>query len=341
MNIATQQSAPQQPATGTTPIATTFEQRVEALHEELQNEASSQSAGEPGGSELPPPAVSPAPSSAVSEDALTKAREERRARLEALKADERARVDERARKSAGDELARELEKERQARAELEKRTQQLVDISKLDEAEFFKLAQRANIPPQRLGEWIRESLANPETLATHAATRAMDPRLAEMQAKLDRQEQQLREFLEAQQSERAQHQAQQATHGFLSFVSQSSDSAPLASQFLAKHGAEEFLKIAERAGASLPEGAGPHALLDTVENFLDGDGRTYAQQLAELYGLIPPSNAQHSTTPPKSAAAKAKTVSNADAQERASVVSESELAKLSFDERLEALKRAF
>lgn len=340
MNTATQQSAPQQPATGTTPIATTFEQRVEALHEELQSEASSQSAGEPGGSELPPPAVSPATSSAVSEDALTKARDERRARLEALKADERARVDERARKSAGDELARELEKERQARAELEKRTQQLVDISKLDEAAFFKLAQDVKIPPQKLGEWIRESLANPEAIATQAATKHIDPRLAEMQAKLDSQQALINEFLEGQRTEREQHQAHQATQGFLTFVSQSSETAPIASQFLAKHGPAEFLKIAETAGASIPEGAGAHALLDAVESFLDGDGRMYAQQLAELYGLIPPSNAQH-TPPPKSAAAKAKTVSNADAQERASVVSESELAKLSFDERLEALKRAF
>lgn len=310
----------------------------DAINAEATSQPAAESVADP--ESTPPDATPPAASPAGSEDAQAKARAERLARLEALKAEERQRVDDRARKAQGDRLAKELEQERARASALEARAQQLIDISKLDEASFFQLAQKANIHPQKLGEWIRDSLTNPEILATKAARTALDPQLAEMQAKIERQEQAMQAMLQQQQQERAQAEARHMTQQFLGMVSQSAEHAPLSARFLEKHGANEFLKIAETAGAQLPAHAGPQAVLDAVESFLDGDARTYAQGLAELYGLTAGPSQVQQTPPPKSAAAKAKTVSNANAQERASVVNDNAFARLSFDERLEALKRS-
>lgn len=341
MNTA-QQTAPQQPAPANTSSGQTFEQRLHAVHEEIQAEqTSSQSAGDSAGADseaAPPPSAAPVQPTADSGD-VEKARAERAARLEALKAESRARVDERARKSAQDRIAQELERERQQRAALEQRAASMVDVTKLDAAGLYELAKKANVSPQALGEWIREAMTNPESVATQAATRALDPKFAELQQKLERQEQALQDMMRQQMAERQRAEAHAMTSQFLGYVGKSAERAPLAAKFLERHGATEFLKVAENAGASLPEHAGPDAVLDAIESFLDGDAREYAQQLAELYGIVPPSKDKQ-LTPPKSAAAKAKTVSNANAQERASVVQDDAFAKLSFEERVEAIKRA-
>lgn len=320
---APQQQAPNTPAT--------FEQRMAAA---IADVAPPETAADPAGTTQSPPAAPPG-SAAAPVDAATKAREERAARLAALQDKGRAAVDAKARQTEADRIAREAEAAKQRVAELEARQAQLVDIAKLDEASFYELAKRANVNPQKLGEWIRESIANPERLAEHAATRAMDPKLSALEQKLQQQEQVIQQFLaqQAQQEQRTQEHAEQQR--FFGFVSSSKEQAPLAHALLEKSGPEEFWKIADVAAKGLPPGAGASALLDAIEHFLDGDGRAYAQTLATIFGLAPaPSNAPAVT--PKSAAAKAttNTVSNAVAQERASVVQEEELWKLPYEERL-------
>lgn len=327
-----------------TPAApTTFEQRLAAVHDEIRAEqpATSQAAADSAAADPAPPDASAAVGSpAASEDAQTKARAERQARLDALKAQERDKVDAKAKLAEADRLARELEAERKTRAELEARAQSLVDVSKLDPAAFFDLAKRANVDPKTLGEWIKDAIANPERIATQAAAQAMDPKLSALQKQIEEQAKLIAQMNAEREQERMTVQQHHMTEQFIGFVGQCAEQSPLAAAMLAQNGREEFLKIADMVGQQLPRGAGPQALLDGIENFLDGDGRAYAQKLASMYGLVQATPSNGTSTPPKTAAAKAttKTVSNSLAQERASVVAETEWARLPFEERLARLK---
>lgn len=323
---APQQQAPATPAS--------FDQRMAAAIAEV---ASPETAADPAATTQPTPAAA-AGSTAAPADAATKAREERTARLAALHERGRSAVDAKARQAEADRVAQEAASSRQRVAELEARQAQLVDVAKLDEASFYDLAKRARVDPQKLGEWIRESIANPEKLAEHAVSRAVDPKLSALERKVQEQDQVIQQFLAQQraQHERASEHAEQQR--FFGFVGSSKDQAPLAHALLDKSGPEEFWKIADVAAKGLPPGAGAPALLDAIEHFLDSDGRAYAQTLATIYGLTtsPPGTSTAQASPPKPAAAKATptTVSNSLAQERASVVQEEELWKLPYEERL-------
>lgn len=321
---APQQAAPASPAS--------FDQRLAAAIAEV---ATPDATAAESSTTAAPLGAPPAPAAAAPADAAAKAREERAARLAALQEKSRSAVDAKARQAESDRISREADQAKRQVAELEARQAQLVDIAKLDEASFYDLAKRANVNPQKLGEWIRDSITNPEKLAEHAVSRAVDPKLSALERTVQEQNQVIQQFLAEQQAGAQRAHAQAEQQKFFGFVATSKDQAPLAHALLERSGPEDFWKIADVAAQGLPPGAGANALLDAIEHFLDSDGRAYAQTLATIYGLTP-ATSKAPASPPLTAAAKATptTVSNSLAQERASVVQDEELWKLPFEERL-------
>lgn len=316
------QGAPASASPTPTEVVDTFESRLADVQAELRS-SSPESAGEAGADAPPSEPASPA----VSDDAAARA-EARRARLAELAARERRNVDISTRLAERDKLARELEQERARAAELEKRTTAYVDPSKLDEASFFSLAERANIAPSKLGEWLRDAMANPERVATASARKAIDPELEAIRRENAELKSEFQAYLAKQEQREKQAEEQQAEQHILGAVQ--SDVAPITHAFLTQYGREEFLKVARSAGRTLPEGAGSQALIDTIEEHLE--------KLAPLFLPSTPT----APTPHRPAAAKAPTtVSNAMARERASVVDESSFDDLPYEERLSRIKRGF
>jgi hypothetical protein len=326
------------PATTEAPAATpSLEERIASVNTAL--DASSETAGDPG--EVAVPAAGAPASPAASGDAAAQQRAaERRARLDALRSTERERVDTKAQQAASDKMARELAAER-ARAEAaEARAAKMVDVDSIDEAALFALAEKRQISPQRMGEWIRDAMSNPEKQAEAAALKATktsyDPKIAALEARLAAQDEQIQSFLAEQAKAKADAQEQHETRAFLDMVKGSSERAPLAARLLATN-EQEFMQMAEIAAGSVP-GMGPQALLDAVEELLDGDVRQSAQTYAALFGS--PSQQPAPSKPTNRAAAMANTVSNSLAQERASLVEEENLARLPIEERAARLIRS-
>lgn len=329
---AAQPAAPASPA-APDPAELSLDGRAAAAAERLRAEKAA-AAGSAGSA----PGVAPGPE--TPEAAKARA-EERKRRLSALTAQDRERVDYKTKLAAGDRAAQELERERRARQELEQRTKDLVDIGKLDEASFLKLAAEKGIDGKRLGAWIRDLAENPERVAAREAHRAIDPRISELEAQIKKQDDELRAWRAEQEQQRAQAEGAAVRKEWLGFVGQSDAAAPLAARFLKTHGEDEFLKVVNVAAARLPEAAGGQALLDAVEEFLDTEGRAYAQHLASLYGLTAADTSQ-GKLPPNRAAAQANTVSNTHAATRTSVVDEDEdFASLPLDERARRIAARF
>lgn len=329
-------AAPPSAGAPATSSGSTFEARMEAIQAEIKAEGPNP-AMEAEASDDAGPANDVAAEPA---DADTQ-RAERKARLEKLQAEERGRVDAKSRLAAGDVAKRERDEAIKRADAAEALAKARIDPSSLDEAGFFRLAQQLKIPPQKLGEFIRDSTLNPETIAARAAQAAVDPKIAaieERQAKLDAD---VKAWREQQEGAAENAKVDAAKSEWFGYVKTNATAAPLSAKLLEQHGGDEFWAIANAAGASLSPGAGQQALLDAVEHYLDTEGRQRAVKLAELYGLTaggaPSKETQHS--PSKSAAAKATTVSNTNAQERASVVSDDDWAKLPFKERLARLSK--
>lgn len=247
-----------------------------------------------------------------------------------MAAKERQHVDSRARLAEADRLQRELAVERQRAAELEKRATTYIDPSKLDAATFFQLAEQSKVPPAQLGEWLREAMANPERVAASSARKALDPELEAIRRENAEMRAELQTYIKQQSDARAQAEEAHYEHQLVSSIQP--DVAPHAHTFLAKFGPEEFLKVARSAGRTLSEGAGAQALIDTIEEHLE-------QFASAFLPAQPVSKAPASPSQVRAAAKANTTVSNAMAQQRASVVDEDDFADLSYDERLARLKR--
>lgn len=324
--------------------ATTFEQRFEALKTEAYREEAagpSESADSPTEAASPPPAAAPVDAPAVSGDPeAAKRAEERRARLDALKAETRAQVDAKAQRAEQERIARDLAEYKRRAEEAEARAAKLLDPESIDEAAWIALAERRNIRPERVTEWIRNSLEHPERVAEAAAIKAaqanVDPKLAALEARLAAAERRAAEAEERQAQAQARAEAEQQTRAFFGMVQASADRAPLAAKLLAAD-EQEFIAMADLAAASVP-GMGPQALLDAVEELLDSQGRELAKKYASLYGLTTGQATATSKPTTRGAAKPTTTVSNSSARERASIVEDDGLAGLSFDERLARLK---
>lgn len=265
---------------------------------------------------------------------------ERRQRLDALSAKQRDQVDRKAALAAQDRMARDLAAA-QARAEAaEAQAGSRVDVSGLDEAGFFALAEAKGIKPENLQAWLVKAVTSPEKVAEAAALKATQQAYDPKFEAVTRENSALKARLDALEAREQQHvsraEEQRQTQAFLGMVSQSTERAPLAAKLLAAD-PDEFMEMAEVAAKKVP-GQGPHALLDAVEEMLDGDGRKFAQKYANLYGLIP-SQPQAPVQPTTRGAAMPKTVSNSLAQSRTALVDERDFASLTLEERAAILKR--
>ena len=281
------------------------------------------------GSSPSSPAEPGSPAASESDAAAT----ERRKRLDALLAGERERIDAQARKREHEDWRRKAEEAERRAKEAEERAQSRIDISTLDEAGFFEMAERLNVTPQKLGEFIRKRVENPEALAAQAATRAVDPKLAALEKKLADQQAVIDRFMASQEEQAVHAQERGAAAEFNQFTEANAASAPYASSFLKHHGGEEFYKLAKSAAASVPPGSGWQAVLDVIEENLSRMAPIYAPPGANSTGKPAPPN--------HPAAAKAPTtVSNTLAQGRATVVDEeADWGSLSFEERSARLWR--
>ncbi len=326
MNNPTQQSSPSAPSEASTSGNGVAVVRIPSLEERSNaafDIASADAAGEPGTS----PTDSTAGAAGV--DEATAARAARRATYEKLQAEERQRVDAQAKHREHDALRKRLD-EAERRAEASK---DHVDPSKLDETAFFEMATKLNVTPQKLGEWLRERMTNPELAAAQAATRVVDPKLSEMRQQLEAQQKVINDFMSNQATQREQAEERHYTEQFHAFTRENTATSPYASRFLELHGPEEYARIATAAAGNVPEGAGAQAILDEVEDRLARLAQIYAPQGAPQQRAAP--------TYPNPAAAKAPTtVSNTLAQTRASVVDEdADWAALPFEERSARLFR--
>lgn len=284
-----------------------------------------------------------APPDATAPDAEAEARAtERRARLAALSAKTRDQVDRKAALAAADRMQRDLAAA-QARADAaEKAAAGRVDVSNLDEAGFFALAEEKGIKPENLSAWLQKAITSPHATAEAAALKATqsayDPKLAALEARIAEQDRKIAAHEEQQAKHAADAEEQRATHAFLGMVSQSAARAPLAAKLLALD-SEEFMEMASIAANRVP-GQGPEALLDAVEDMLDGDGRKLAQKYTSLYGTAPPSQPSAPVQPTTRGAAKPNTVSNSLAQSRTALSDERDFAALTLEERAAILRRS-
>lgn len=317
--------APETTSNGVTHVPSLQERSAAAFSDSPETAAES--------AESSQPSSTPADTAAVSaEDTPEKRAAERRARIEAYKADERQRVDAQQRHRDRDALERRAAEAERERDEIKAKGAGL-DPSTLTEEQFLNLAEKINVSPQKLGELIRERMLNPEAVAARAAVTSVDPKIAALEKKLAAQDAAIRSFLDQQQAQAVHHQEAQAAHEFNSFVTENAASAPYSASFLKIHGGNEFYKLAHSAAASVPPGAGWQAVLDQIEENLSSMAPIYAPQGATAQ--------QRPALPkPNPAAAKATTVSNSSAQGRASIVDEeANWASLPFAERSARLFR--
>ena len=290
-------------------------------------DAPAESVGEASDANAAPSSEVPGESTTASAGA-SDAATERRARLERLRAEEAARVDAQRKHRDGEELRRRIDEAEQRAKAAEERASRAIDPASLTQEKFFELASTLNVPPQKLGEWLRERMTNPELAAEQAAVRALDPKLTAIEKRLADKEAQLDAFLQDQQRRAAQAEEQEAFNTFVQFTGQSGATAPHSARFLETFGPKEFHRLALSAAASVPPNAGAQAVLDQIEENLS--------LLARVYSGNAPAPQQRPAHPhPSLAAAKAPTtVSNTLAQQRAAVVDDdAKWASLSFEER--------
>ena len=332
-------AAPATQPDASTSTATTLEERTSQVLAELRSE-SSETAGE---TSLPPTPAGGSPAASAVPLTPEQAKAERQERLQQLKMRDRERVDHKQRQAEGDKLTRRAADLERRAAEAEALAAKRIDAESLDEASFLALAEKRGISGDRLAAWIRDAVTNPEKVAQAAALKAMqgasDPKFAALEAKLAAQEAQIQNFLAAQQEQHANSEAAQNLSHFRSYVEESAPRAPLAAQLLSRN-ADEFMRMADMAGESVPRGAGREALLDAVEDLLDGGARGIVEQYAELYGYSKPTTSTGKALPPSRATASAKTVSNSLAAGRTSVVEEEDWSSLDLDERARRLAKS-
>lgn len=347
------QPAPQQPtqqtptAAPTVPTASgeeglgSFEANLAKLNEEIRQEGLQAAQAERDQAPDAAQAAQQQPAAQPNADeAYAKAAADRRARLQQLQESSRAKLREKQEREARYRLPDEVSARDKRIAELEAQLNAYVPREHLkDPIGALRALEEAGISPDKLGEAIRERMTDPERYAAQAAQRAVDPKLTALERKLAEQDQIISTFLAQQEQREREYQRQQAQHSFLRTVA--ADGGSLAAKFLAAEGPDKFMGIVERASARLPDGAGQQALLDTIEEILDTDGRRIYQQMAAIYGPLGHAPSNGTTTPPKPAAAQATTtVTNSIAQERASVVTDDDpMAGMSYDEKVRYLSR--
>lgn len=300
-----------------------YDERAAEAFGELTNETQ-----EPVGQSGTPPA----PDEAAAQRAA------RRKELDAVLAEEAARVDAHARRKQGDEAVRRAQALERENQDLKQQMAARVDPSSLDEKGFFDLAEKLHdkgVTPKKLGEWLQQRATHPEVIAAQYAKQAVDPMVQELRNQLAEQGQQLTALQQQKAAEQAMQQAYARGESMLGFAQQNTTQAPYAAAFLREHGEQEFLELANGLYAGVPKGPGwEQHVLDAIEDRFAA--------LAKMFQPQSGTNQQRQAPPPPNpgAAKPMTTVSNTLAQTRASVVDEeTDWAALPYEERAARLFR--
>lgn len=317
--------------------AATLQQRVNALHDQFRAEGSNGAISEPvdGAPVAAPPSAEPPP--ADSATAPSPAAVERKARLDALRAREAARMDKKARHAEQDKLSADLAAATKRADEAEARASARIDRETLkDPVRVMAILQEEGVAPHRIAEAIREAMANPEKYAEararEEAKKLLDPEVKTLREELAALKARDEEREKAWQAHQQQQAEARAAGEFFQFTEQNATHAPYAAAFLKVHGGEAFYELANKAAASVPEGAGWQAVLDVIEENFTGLAPVFTNSSNSTSNGKPPT--------PRPAAAKANTLTNTLAQERTSVAQAEDWSSLSFEERVARLKSA-
>jgi hypothetical protein len=330
-------AAPSTPSTATEPIARpSLEQRASAAKERLES-APSESAGEPSGpstssdqgASTADPGNAPA-KPPPADDARSAAAKERLERIERMRAKERAADEERQAKRQTKERDGEFEKLRSRLAELEPLNQTFAS-----EEALLTEAERRGMTAEKLVAWMRTRISDPAAVAERQVKSEADKLREEIKA-----EREARTKLEERiANERTQLEAQRAaetkTTTFISEAKAAAATHPFTAKLHAKYGDGGLIAFANQFIAPLlPEGYATSELHDHVEQLLT--------EIVDAVGGASPTHdapANGTSRPPtKNGADQPVTLSNGLTSERASVVEEIPLHRLSLDERTRRLK---
>jgi DNA repair exonuclease SbcCD ATPase subunit len=286
-------------------------------------------AGTPPGSGLAPQAEASTPA-AAGDDPKTKERAERLERIAQVRAKEQAAEQERQAKRQTKERDGEVEKLRARIAELEP----LSEVFK-DEESLLSYAEKKNMSAEKLVQWMRTRLSDPNAVAQRQAQTVEEKLRAEMKALQDRLDKTEQDRVEERKQAEETHALQQKTTTFLSEVQSKASTHWRTSKFQAKHGPNGLVSFANQFIAPmLSEGYSTTELHDHVEQLLDE---------LEAFGGSGPAHeppASGTSHPPKKngAAEPATTLSNALTSGRESLVEEVPLHKLSREDRKRRLR---
>lgn len=312
-----QQAAPAAPAAPTeangSGIVQSFEDRAAAAF----GDDTGDTTATPGGQAAP---------ASLDENATKRA--ERRKELDTVLAREAQRVDAHSQRRANEDAMRRAQAAERERDDLRQQLTGRIDPKSFAEpATFFELAQQHIKDPKALGAWLQKQANNPEIIAAEHAQRVIDPKLSALEQQNQALARQIEQLTNGINTDRATQQALARGDSMTTFTTANAAQAPYSARFLAKHGATEFLKLANSAYAGDVPGWEQHTL-DTVEDQLS--------QLAEIYATpgAPPAKPSMTPQPNPGAAKPMTTVSNTLAQGRASVVDEeTDWAALPYEER--------
>lgn len=234
-------------------------------------------------------------------------------------------------RQAAKEAQAELERVR-AEARKEREARERLEAELRDPAALFALAEKHRIPPEEWGAYLGK-INDPASLAADVARKVTSPEIEAVRKELaELRAERERERMTAQ--ERAAQEADQAgTARFLGHVREVADDAPLANAYLKEFGDDSFAAFANDVFAThRPRSA--QELIDLIETDLERLGRVFGAPATRSANT-----AGHAAAQRNSAAAKANTLTNRDAQARFSVTEEAEDWQLSVEDRVERIKR--
>ncbi len=264
-------------------------------------------------------------------DAAEKNRSERQARIAAAREKERAQDQERAQRSQHTRKARaadsELETLRKRVAELEPN-----EAVFKDEETLLSAAEKRGMTAEKLVQWMRTRLNDPNAVAQRQAQTVeekLQAKLDAMQARIDKDASDRRA---EQRQAREERESIDKAHRFFGQAKDASSTHPLTAALQSRHGDAGLLAFANTFVAPhLAEGYSLQELHDLTEQFLDevqvGTGQ-----------LGTPAGASHPAKNGAAAKPTTTTLSNGVASERVSATEEVPWARLPRRERTQRLK---
>lgn len=324
-------------------IKPTIADRASALKAKLDAEpepTTSEAAADPAAPEGAPPtpdvpADAPAVASGAAappiDEAAAKVREERLARIAAVREKELADDAERQKFRAGKDRDKEVEQLRAKLAEYEP----LNGVFASEES-LLAEAEKRGMSAEKLVQWMRTRLTDPAAVAQRQAKTEAD-KLREEMAKDRAELAALKEQLAQQATQaREQYESQAKAMTFLQKTQASTASHPLTARLLERHGPHGFVQLVNAHVAQhLPEGYSVEQLHDEVEQFLDNLGGGGGASPAPAQ---PANGASQAPAKKNGEAQPATTLSNALTAERATLTEEKPLSRLPLKERERLLK---